>query len=326
MAPTGSLSGVNCSSLTDEFHFVFVLVPIFYIIIFIVGIIGNSTIVVGLTCCLRLKSVANIYIVNLAVADLSFVATLPLWAVNMSDKYKWIFGSFMCKLCATLSSVNMFSSIFLLTCLSIDRYFSIVHPMKSLDRRTQAKAKIATFIVWVLACITSTPTMYFRQTYYSNTHHHTICAMKYPQNSIFWSNFVDLVKNIVGFGIPFILQGICYCLIYKNMLASPKNKVKKNKNEKVLKIVLTMVLAFLLCWLPFQIATFLKVLIRLNIIKTCKTIQVINAIMPITVCIAFSNSCFNPILYYFASKRFRGQLIKSLKRSFYQSYTSTACE
>ncbi|KAM4796007.1 type-1 angiotensin II receptor-like [Rhinophrynus dorsalis] len=315
LGPTTRSYRIHCSTVTDDFAFVFVLVPICYIIIFIVGIIGNTIIVVGLTCCLQSKSVANIYIVNLAIADLSFVATLPLWAMSMSAKYKWMFGSFMCKFCATMSSVNMYSSIFLLTCLSMDRYFGIVHPMKSLNKRTQAKAKIATIIVWVSACATSIPTMYFRDTYYSKKYKYTICAMKYPHNSIFWPTLVDLMKNVVGFVIPFILQGVYYYLIYKNILASPKNKLKTSNSDKILKVVVTMVFAFILCWLPFQTASFLMVLVRLHIITSCKTNQIITAVMPITVCIAFSNSCVNPILYYFASKRFRKQLMIALRRS-----------
>ncbi|XP_075449269.1 type-1 angiotensin II receptor-like [Ascaphus truei] len=323
LASAGPPTSVHCSTLTDDFAFVFVLVPIFYIVIFIVGIVGNTIIVVGLTCCLQSKSVANIYIVNLAIADLAFVATLPLWAVNLSTHYKWIFGSFMCKFCAAMSSVNMYSSIFLLTCLSIDRYYGFAHPMKSLNRRTQAKAKIATLVIWILAGATSIPIMFFRQTYYSKVLLHTVCAMKYPENSVFWPTFLDLMKNVVGFVIPFILQGICYCLIYKNILPSPKNKVTRTKSDKVLKIVLTMEFAFIICWLPFQVASFLKVLVRLNIITACKTIRVVHAIMPIATSIAFSNSCVNPILYFFASKRFRNQLIKALRRSLYQSNTNT---
>ncbi|XP_053313627.1 type-1 angiotensin II receptor-like [Spea bombifrons] len=311
---------VHCSKLTEDFDFVFVLVPTIYVIIFVIGTIGNSIIIVGLTCCVQKKTVANIYIVNLAIADLSFVATLPLWAVNMLEKYKWIFGAFMCKLCAVIMSLNMYASIFLLTCLSIDRYFGIVHPMKSLNQRTRTKAKIATAIVWCMAGAVSLPTMYFRQTYYSNTHQHTVCSMKYPKNSIFWMTFVELTKTIVGFVIPFIFQGICYGLIYKNILTSPKKKLRKQKSDKVLKIVVTMACAFIICWLPFQTANFLKVLAKLKIITSCKIIRLIHATIPITVCIAFSNSCVNPILYYFASKRFRNQLTKSLRRSLYRSY------
>ncbi|XP_063813180.1 type-1 angiotensin II receptor B-like [Pseudophryne corroboree] len=303
----------NCSSLNYDSAYHFVLIPILYMIIFIVGIIGNTVVVVGLTCCLQAKSVANIYIVNLAIADLSFLATLPLWAVDMSGKYKWIFGSTMCKFCGTMSSVNMYASIFLLTCLSIDRYFGIVCPMESLKNRTITKAKMITLIIWVSACAMSTPTMYFRQAYYSNNFHHTVCTMKYPTNSMFWPIFVESMKYVVGFVVPFCIQGICYWLIYKIILAS--NRVKKTKSENILKVVVSMVLAFLICWLPFHIFNLLKLLARFQIIQNCAVIHTINVVIPFTVCIAFSNSCVNPILYCFASKRFRNQLIKVLKRS-----------
>ncbi|KAM4047420.1 type-2 angiotensin II receptor-like [Anomaloglossus baeobatrachus] len=305
----------NCSHLKNGAPYHFVLIPILYIIIFLIGIVGNMIILVGLTCCLHKKSVANIYIVNLAIADLFFVATLPLWAVDISGKYKWIFGYAMCKFCAIVSSVNMYASIFLLTCLSIDRYFGIVRPMESLKKRTLAKAKIVTVLIWVLAFVMSTPSMYFRQTYYSYHSHHIVCAMRYPPNSLFWPIFVDSMKYVVGFVIPFIIQGICYCMIYKIILNSAKNKVKKTKSDKILRVVVSMVLAFLICWLPLHIMNIFKLLARFGIITNCGTINNVNVLIPFTISIAFSNSCVNPILYYFASNRFRSQLIKTLKGS-----------
>ncbi|XP_018420793.1 PREDICTED: type-1 angiotensin II receptor-like [Nanorana parkeri] len=309
---TGS---TNCSALGYDASYQFVLIPIIYMILFVVGIVGNTVIIVGLTCCIQAKSVANIYIVNLAIADLSFVATLPFWAIDMSVKYKWVFGSCMCKLCATLSSVNMYASIFFLTCLGADRYYSIVHPIEAHGKRTLTKAKMIILFVWLSSIAVSTPTIFFRQTYYSSYSHQIVCAMKYPPNSLFWHIFVYSVKFILGFFIPFIIQGICYVLIYKKILASAKAKRKKTKSDNVLRAVVAMVLAFFICWLPFHIVNLLKLLARFKLITSCMTIHNINVVIPITVCIAYSNSCINPILYYFASKRFRNQLIKSLKRS-----------
>ncbi|XP_040278307.1 type-2 angiotensin II receptor-like [Bufo bufo] len=309
----------NCSNLKNGAAYHFVLIPILYLLIFIVGIIGNMTIVVGLSCCLQRKSVANIYIVNLAIADLFFVATLPLWAVDLFGKYKWIFGPTMCKLCAAMSSVNMYASIFLLTCLSIDRYFGIVRPMQSLKKRTLTKAKIVTLLIWVSALVMSIPSIYFRQTYYSYVSQHIVCGMRYPPNSLFWPIFADLMKYVVGFVIPFTIQGICYYMMYKIILESAKKKVKKTKSDQILKVVVSMVLAFLICWLPLHILNILKWLARFGIISNCGTIQNLNVLIPFTICFAFFNSCVNPILYYFASNRFRTQLIKAIKESIYRA-------
>lgn len=309
---TGS---TNCSAHGFYAPYQFVLIPIIYMIIFVVGTVGNTVIIVGLTCCIPAKSVANIYIVNLATADLSFVATLPFWAIDLSGRYKWVFGSFMCKFCATISSVNMYASIFFLTCLSADRYYSIVRPIETLGKRTLTKAKIITLFVWVSSFMVSTPTMFLREAYYSSYSHHTVCSMKYPPNSIFWHILLYSIKYIVGFIIPFIIQGICYFLMYKKILASAQAKRKKSKSDNILKAVAAMALAFFLCWLPFNIVNLLKLFARFMVITSCPVIRNINVIIPFSVCIAFSNSCINPILYYFASKRFRNQLIKSFNNS-----------
>ncbi|XP_029459035.1 type-1 angiotensin II receptor-like [Rhinatrema bivittatum] len=312
-------NSLQCTSFGNEYAFIYVLVPTFYIIVFTVGLIGNIIIVVALTCWLPSRSVANIYIVNLAIANLLFVATLPFWAISMFSQYQWPFGSVMCKLCGTLSAMNMYSSIFFITCLSIDLYLAIVDPLKSLSRRTPRNERILALVVWISACAASTPTIWFRQTYYSKLYLETICDMKYPENSNdFWATFVNLMKSTVGFIIPFLLQGICYCLIYKNLLHSPKNKVIKTKNDKVLRAVVAIVLAFLLCWLPFQVVNFLQVLIQFNIITDCKTIGAISATVPITISIAFANSCINPILYCVAGGPFRNQLMATLRRGLFQ--------
>ncbi|KAG9492029.1 hypothetical protein GDO78_000512, partial [Eleutherodactylus coqui] len=287
-------------------------------LIFITGVVGNMIILVGLTC-LHKTSVANIYIVNLAIADLFFLTTLPLWAVDLAGKYKWIFGSTMCKLCGVMSTVNMYASIFLITCLSIDRYFCIVCPMESLKKRTLIKARIVALLIWISAFVMSSPSMYFRQTYYSHYSRQIICGMRYPPNSLFWPIFLDSMKYVVGFVIPFLVQGICYCMIYKIILESAKNKVKKSKSDKILKVVVSMVLAFLICWLPLHILNIFKWLARFGIITNCGTIHSLNVVIPFTLCAAFSNSCVNPVLYCFAGKRFQRQFVKALKGSINRS-------
>ncbi|KAM9319950.1 type-1 angiotensin II receptor A-like [Gastrophryne carolinensis] len=308
---SSNTGNINCSGkYTADLQFV--LIPIIYITIFVVGTVGNTVIIVGLTFCIQVKSVANLYIVNLAIADLSFVATLPFWAVDMSGKYKWIFGSFLCKFCSVISTVNLYASVFLLTCLSIDRHYSIVRPMRALKNRTFTKAKMATLGVWASAFALSIPIMYFRDTYYSSYSHHIVCSMKFSSNGTFWTIILDAVKFIVGFVIPFIIQGVCYFFIYRKI--SAKNWQKKTKIDKILRLVVTMMLAFLLCWLPFHVINIFKLLARFRLIHDCWTIQVINNIFkPFSVCVAFSNSFINPLIYFFSSKRFRNQLLKSLK-------------
>ncbi|XP_025033375.1 apelin receptor B-like, partial [Python bivittatus] len=69
---------------------------------------------------------ADAYIGNLALADLAFVVTLPLWAAYTALRFHWPFGSALCKLSSYLVLLNMFASAFCLGCLGFERYLAIV--------------------------------------------------------------------------------------------------------------------------------------------------------------------------------------------------------
>lgn len=87
----------------------FVLVGSIYMLIFIVGALGNAIVIYGFTRNRKLyNTVSNSYIWHLAISDFIFVCTLPFWAVDYFNKHSWVFGTFMCKLCRSVSRINMY--------------------------------------------------------------------------------------------------------------------------------------------------------------------------------------------------------------------------
>lgn len=105
-----------------------------------------------------MKTATNIYIFNLALADALATSTLPF----QSAKYlmeTWPFGELLCKLVLSIDYYNMFTSIFTLTMMSVDRYVAVCHPVKALDFRTPAKAKVINVCIWVLSSVIGVPIM-----------------------------------------------------------------------------------------------------------------------------------------------------------------------
>lgn len=105
-----------------------------------------------------MKTATNIYIFNLALADALATSTLPF----QSAKYlmnTWPFGELLCKLVIAIDYYNMFTSIFTLTMMSVDRYIAVCHPVKALDFRTPTKAKIINVCVWILSSAVGVPIM-----------------------------------------------------------------------------------------------------------------------------------------------------------------------
>nr|XP_015206586.1 PREDICTED: type-2 angiotensin II receptor isoform X1 [Lepisosteus oculatus] len=304
----------NLSSATEVCHGVplsryhTTLIPAIYSIIFIFGFIGNCLVVSVL--CLRIgrKTVANTYILSLAISDIFFLLSLPMWAVYYSFSYNWIFGTVMCKVCGTVLCINLYASIFFITCMSVDRYRAIVHPFQSQSSRRLCRARTVTCIVWVLASLSSLPTMYFRNTY-ELKHGVTACVMDFPQTHYSeWFAGMALMKNTLGFLVPFTVIASCYLGIGKHLLGTPGLEQTSDKRDKVLRMVVAVVLAFFICWVPFHVITFLDVLTRLNVITSCRVQVLIDTAVPFTLCMAFSNSAINPFLYCFVGNHFRKQL------------------
>ncbi|XP_078058042.1 type-1 angiotensin II receptor [Mustelus asterias] len=305
----------NLSCITGGRHtYIFLLIPVIYSIIFVMGVLGNSLAIVVIYYYLKLKTVANIFLLNLALADLIFVVTLPLWAAYTAMEYHWPFGGFLCKMTATVLLLNMNASVFLITCLSIDRYLAIVHPMKSRTGRTLVHAWMACITVWILAGLASLPAMFFRNAFHYPDWNKTICAFHYPeQNRTQWVFGMALLKTLLGFLIPLVIILICYSLIVKSLLQAYQIERSKPVSNEAFKLIVAVVVSFILCWLPFQIFTFLDVLSRLEVIKNCHIPEVVDTSIPFTICVAYFNSCLNPILYGLVGRTFREKFFLLLR-------------
>ncbi|XP_072329980.1 type-1 angiotensin II receptor [Scyliorhinus torazame] len=313
MEDTSVKANLTCI-IGGRYTYIFLMIPVVYSIIFVTGVLGNSMVIIVIYYYLKLKTVANIFLLNLALADLTFVITLPLWAASTAMEYHWPFGVFLCKMSATVLLLNMNASIFLVTCLSIDRYLAIVHPMKSRTKRTLVHAWMACIMVWILAGLASLPAMFFRDAVHYSDWNKTICAFHYPkQYRNQWVFGLALLKNLLGFLIPLLIILICYSLILKSLVQAYQIERSKPVSNEAFKLIKAVVVSFILCWLPFQIFAFMDVLSQLKVIKSCHIPEVIDTSIPFTICVAYFNSCLNPILYGLVGRNFREKFFLLLR-------------
>ncbi|NP_001083132.1 type-1 angiotensin II receptor A [Xenopus laevis] len=301
---------VNCSK-SGMHNYIFIAIPIIYSTIFVVGVFGNSMVVIVIYSYMKMKTVASIFLMNLALSDLCFVITLPLWAAYTAMHYHWPFGNFLCKIASTAITLNLYTTVFLLTCLSIDRYSAIVHPMKSRIWRTAMVARLTCVGIWLVAFLASMPSIIYRQIYLFHDTNQTVCAIVYDSGHIYFMVGMSLAKNIVGFLIPFLIILTSYTLIGKTL--KEVYRAQRARNDDIFKMIVAVVLLFFFCWIPYQVFTFLDVLIQMDVIQNCKMYDIVDTGMPITICIAYFNSCLNPFLYGFFGKNFRKHFLQLIK-------------
>ncbi|NXG57860.1 BKRB2 protein, partial [Hemiprocne comata] len=286
--------------------------PIFLWFIFILGAIENSFVLIVLCFHKSRCTVAEIYLANMALADLMLVCALPFWAINISHNYQWPFGLFLCKAVNIMSNMNFYSSIYFLTLVSIDRYLALVKTMSLGRMRRAVCAKWNSFVVWSCALLLCSPTMVFRNVQYYKEYNITACGLLYPAS--YWVPVQNCLLNVVGFVTPLCIISYCSTQIIKTLRSNEIQKLKVVQTERrATMLVLAVLLLFIVCWFPFQISTFVDT-IR-YFLPTFKCLEEINDILTevATYC-AFSNSCLNPVLYVIVGKHFQKKAVEFCKR------------
>ncbi|KAJ8408591.1 hypothetical protein AAFF_G00252260 [Aldrovandia affinis] len=323
----------------SEWEPTYSLIPILYMLIFILGLSGNGVVILTVWRSKSKRRAADVYIGNLALADLTFVVTLPLWAVYTALGYHWPFGAALCKISSYVVLVNMYASVFCLTCLSFDRYLAIVHSLSGGRLRSRGTMLTSLAAIWALSGLLAVPTLLFRSTVHDELNNRTACAMDFglvapsPQQEWLWIAGLSLSSSILGFLLPFLAMTIFYCFI-GSTVTRHFNTVRKEdqKKRRLLKIITTLVVVFAICWTPFHVLKSLDALSYLDLApSSCSVLSFLLLAHPYATCLGYLNSCLNPFLYAFFDLRFRSQCLclLSLKKAVHgqiSSLSSQKCE
>ncbi|XP_077010940.1 chemerin-like receptor 2 [Tamandua tetradactyla] len=270
---------------------------VLYCLAFVLGVPGNA-IVIWFTGFKWKKTVTTLWFLNLAIADFIFVLFLPLYISYVAMNFHWPFGIWLCKVNSFIAQLNMFASVFFLTVISLDRYIHLIHPVLSHRHRTLKNSLIVITLVWLLASLIGGPALYFRDILEVNNH--SICYNNFHENDpdliLMRHHVLTWVKFIVGYLFPLLTMSICYsCLIFK---VKKRSLLTSNKHFWT---VLAVVMAFLICWTPYQLFSIWELMIHHN----SHFYHVLQAGIPVSTGLAFLNSCLNPILYVLISKKFQ---------------------
>ncbi|XP_034022803.1 C-C chemokine receptor type 9-like [Thalassophryne amazonica] len=283
--------------------------PLFWII-FILGAVGNLM-VVGIYTMVRnrLKTMTDVYLLNLAVADLLFLCTLPFWAAEATKG--WDFGVTLCKMVSAVYKINFFSSMLLLTCISIDRYIAIVQVTKAqnLKRKRLFYSKLACLGVWIVSILLALPEFIFAQVKADG-------KQQYPCRLVYWNNINNRTKILVlslqicmGFCLPFLVMVFCYSVIIRTLL-----QAKSFEKHKALRVIFAVVAMFVLTQLPHNGLLMMEAAQAANTtITKCATLKLFDVAGQIAKSLAFTHACLNPFLYVFIGVRFRQDLVRMVK-------------
>ncbi|XP_062432613.1 B2 bradykinin receptor isoform X2 [Rhea pennata] len=306
---------VVCPELDDWWKIVYSILPVYIDTICIIGILGNVLVFFVYSLYKGSLKIAEIYLINLAVADLIFLMCLPFWAENIRNEFNWPFGDFLCRSTSAATSLNMYTSIYLLVAVSLDRYLTFVHTLSNRVIRNKTQAKGICSLIWVFGILVSIPTFAFRTVKHFPQWNVSACALDFPTPS--WITAERLVFNIVGFALPSAaIVFLNVCIIHslqentREQGALRTKSCKDHRDTKATRLIFIVVLMFLLCWTPYHLFTFLDILFQMEVVKGCVWEELLNFGQQFTSTLAITNSCINPVIYVFVGKYFRQKVLQ----------------
>ncbi|XP_062893283.1 C-C chemokine receptor type 7 [Mobula hypostoma] len=278
--------------------------PAIYALVCLLGLVGNGLVVLTYVYYKRLRTMTDVYLLNLALADLLFLLTLPFWAVSVARQ--WLFGRAVCKAVHGVYRLSFISGMLLLMCISIDRYFSIVRAASAHRYRSKAVrcSKLVSVGVWVLSAVFSVPELVYSDELRTDDTVH--CRMSQDNSTFIYTTSLQIS---FGFLLPLVVMGFCYCVVVRTLLLA-----RNFEKNKAIKVIIAVVLAFLLFQLPYNSVLLIDTIADVNATVTdCEQSKRMNLALDISKSLAYARCCLNPFLYAFIGVKFRRDLLKLLK-------------
>ncbi|XP_048035569.1 endothelin receptor Ba [Megalobrama amblycephala] len=301
------------TEIRDTFKYINTVVSC---LVFVVGIIGNFTLlrIIYKNKCMR--NGPNILIASLALGDLlHIIIDIPINVYKLLAE-DWPFGVGLCKLVPFIQKASVGITVLSLCALSIDRFRAVASWNRIKGIGVPKWTAIEIILIWMLSIILAVPeaiafdmiTMDYKGELLRICLLHPMQKNKFMQ---FYKSAKDWWLFSFYFCMPLTCTAIFYTLMTCEMLRK-KNGVQIALNDhlkqrrEVAKTVFCLVLVFALCWLPLHLSRILKLTIYdERDPNRCELLSFFLVLDYIGINMASVNSCINPIALYMVSKRFK---------------------
>ena len=297
--------------LDDVSPWLRVVISVVYFAVATAGVVGNLLVMFLLYSTHTITTgTINFFVFNLALAHLLFSLALPFWAVDIALDYSWPFGLATCKAVSLLTGLNVFASCFFLTAMSLTRYCYVATALKS---RPSLCGKshttlVATAFIWATALIAAMPRALFADLRHVGSGNDTACLFQFPDGTA-WLGINQLLRVVLGFLLPYTIITLSYLMLLRFLC---RHKLRGNNSRRkahISKSVAVVVLSFCICWFPYNVLTLWSALIQLDIVDISASFYSAQTyFFPLANCLAFTSSCFNPVIYCLVRKEYRAAL------------------
>uniref|UniRef100_A0A3Q3VJX0 G-protein coupled receptors family 1 profile domain-containing protein n=1 Tax=Mola mola TaxID=94237 RepID=A0A3Q3VJX0_MOLML len=269
---------------------------------FLIGAPGNLLVIWTILRHIKQRSHTVVLILHLAAADLLVLITLPLWIYSLVRS--WVFGEACCKAMVYIINACMYTSVFLITLMSVERFVAVRYPFASAKWKRKKTFNKVLLALWTLAFLFSIPVIPTQVVGKESSEEH--CLYR-EYTSMGQELLCVLLETLVGYILPFSILVVCYgCMCSRITQMTFKSKHKSTV------LIASVVVVFAICWTPHHIGNIFSLII-LGIVDTSPDMaEKLETVRSTTIFIAgamvFISSSINPLLYMFAARSFRNSM------------------
>uniref|UniRef100_A0A667H1R1 Neuropeptides B and W receptor 2 n=2 Tax=Lynx canadensis TaxID=61383 RepID=A0A667H1R1_LYNCA len=318
--PSQAAAGANSSwddgtghnvTLPEPLPPFYVLLPTVYSVICAMGLAGNTAITYVIRRVPKMKTVSNVFTLNLAITDGLFAPALPV-SITEHLLRRWPFGEPLCKLVLAIDHDNIFSSIYFPATMNVDRYLVVpaTTQCRRVPQRTLRGAKITSLCVWIGGTIMVLPFSFAGV--YSHQLQVTSCGLTFPRPERACFKASRIYVLVLGFVVPMCTLCVLYVDLLRRLRALrllSRTKALGKAKRKVTTLVLAVLAVGLLCWTPFHLAS--VVALTTDVPQT----SLVSGMSYIVTSLSCASSCLNPFLYAFLDENFQNSFRSTFRCS-----------
>ncbi|XP_014645943.1 PREDICTED: probable G-protein coupled receptor 132 [Ceratotherium simum simum] len=241
----------------------------------------------------RQGNVLAVYLFCLALCELLYIGTLPLWIIYIQNEHHWTLGPWACKVTAYIFFCNLYISILFLCCISCDRFMAVVYALESRGRRQQKTAILVSTCVFILVGLVHYPVFQMEE---KGTCFETLPMTSRIAGYHYW-------RFAVGFAIPLAIITFTNQRIFRSIKLSVS--LSAAQKAKVKHLAIAVVVIFLICFAPYHLVLLVKAVTfsyyKGDVASVCAFEASLYTVSVVFLCLSTVNSVADPIIYVLAT-------------------------
>lgn len=240
-----------------------------------------------------------VFLLNLALSDMLLLLTLP-FSIHSVIRGSWIFGDAFCRVTLFTQSVHQSMGIALISVMSVDRYFRIVHPFHDVCKISVCTAVKLVCVVWGVAVTLRLPLLVTRLLRSSGNR--SVC-----QNVDIWTEsgpgmLVHSSLQVMEFAVTLILLIFSFVCIYRNI--HPNKDLRKHRRiKRSIYVFVTMMITCAVCLLPGYITGLMALFLQSA--SSCSSNPLVGQIFTLCLPLTFLKGALDPVLYTLSCRTYR---------------------